>query len=303
MDVIDLFAGCGGMSLGFQQAGHNIVLAVENWDKALECYTENFNHQALSHDLTQVNDTVNLLTPYEFDLIIGGPPCQDFSHAGSRVEGLNANLTVAFAEIVCALHPPCFVFENVDRAQKSESYRKAKAVFTVAGYTLTEVVLNASRCGVPQNRKRFFAIGTTHNPEGQLEVLIENGLDEHPMTIRQYLGNALGIEYYYRHPRNYNRRGIFSVDEPSPTIRGVNRPIPAGYSLHHGDPVQSLDGVRPLTTRERAILQTFPADFILTGSKTNQEQMIGNAVPVNMASYLARCIDLHYQNIQRGVEE
>ena len=108
------------------------------------------------------------------------------------------------------------------------------------------------------------------------------------MTVRDYLGDSLGITYYYRHPRNYNRRGIFSINEPSPTIRGVNRPIPKGYKINSCDPQNiNLKDVRPLTTKERSFIQTFPKDFIFEGTKTDLEQMIGNAVPVNLAKFVA----------------
>ena len=107
-------------------------------------------------------------------------------------------------------------------------------------------------------------------------------------TIRDYLGDEFHTEYYYRHPRSYARRGIFSIDEPSPTVRGVNRPIPPGYPIHAGDATNDLSKVRPLTTLERARIQTFPASFEFSGSKTDLEQMIGNAVPVDLAKYVAK---------------
>jgi DNA (cytosine-5)-methyltransferase 1 len=113
------------------------------------------------------------------------------------------------------------------------------------------------------------------------------------MTIRQYfreIGKDLDIEYYYRHPRSYQRRGIFSIDEPSPTIRGVNRPIPKTYKPHPGDSAPISSAIRPLTTVERSYLQTFPENFIFKGSKTDIEQMIGNAVPVKLAEYVSRCL-------------
>ena len=105
-----------------------------------------------------------------------------------------------------------------------------------------------------------------------------------------YFGNSLGIEYYYRHPRSYARRGVFSIYEPSPTIRGVNRPIPKGYSKHEGDPVDITENLRPLTTKERSLIQTFPESFVFNGTKTNLEQIIGNAVPVKLAEFVANCI-------------
>ncbi len=71
--------------------------------------------------------------------------------------------------------------------------------------------------------------------------------------------------------------------------------MPKGYTLHHNDPADSSDGIRPLTTKERSMVQTFPEDFIFDGSKTNIEQMIGNAIPVNLGKFIASAI-LTYSN-------
>ena len=133
-------------------------------------------------------------------------------------------------------------------------------------------------------------VGKLGEQDGFMDSFFEEGLSNKPMTLRDYFGNTLGIEYYYRHPRSYARRGIFSIDEPSPTVRGVNRPMPDGYEIHANDPVKSKDGIRPLTTKERSLIQTFPAEFQFAGSKTDVEQMIGNAVPVNLAKYMATAI-------------
>jgi DNA (cytosine-5)-methyltransferase 1 len=118
------------------------------------------------------------------------------------------------------------------------------------------------------------------------------------MTIKDYLGNSLGIEHYYRHPRSYQRRGIFSINEPSPTIRGVNRPIPKNYQSHSGDTAPISDKIRSLTTIERSYLQTFPKNFIFEGTKTDLEQMIGNAVPVKLAEYVANCLKEYLESKQ-----
>lgn len=79
------------------------------------------------------------------------------------------------------------------------------------------------------------------------------------------------------------------MDEPSPTIRGVNRPVPQGYTRHPNDP-ECIDGLRPLTTQERAQVQTFPKEFVFNGTKTDLEQIIGNAVPVKLAEFVANRI-------------
>lgn len=291
MKVVDLFCGCGGMSLGFSLAGHEVLAGFDNWDKAIDVYRANFNHPVFKADLNDVDNSVELIRSYGPDMIIGGPPCQDFSSAGKRNEnGGRGDLTVSYAEIVSQVRPQWFVMENVARIVKTQKLAHAKEIFKAAGYSLTQYVLDASFCGVPQARKRFVMIGTLGVNDEFLLPFIEYHLSDKPLTVAEYFGDDIDFQYYYRHPRSYVRRGIFSVDEPSPTIRGVNRPMPKGYSLHPGDPVRSLDGIRALTTMERAMIQTFPKDFIFFGNKTEQEQMIGNAVPVNLGKFIGETI-------------
>lgn len=116
--TIDLFAGCGGLSLGFQNAGFDIFYAFDNWKPAFEVYRDNFNHPISDIDLGNNKnfDEIKSLNP---DIIIGGPPCQDFSSAGKRDETLGrADLTIKFAEIVALSKPEWFVMENVERIKK-----------------------------------------------------------------------------------------------------------------------------------------------------------------------------------------
>lgn len=133
-------------------------------------------------------------------------------------------------------------------------------------------------------------IGRLGAEDNFMSEFIKARLATKEMTVKDYFGSKIDIDYYYRHPRSYAKRGIFSVNEPSPTIRGVNRPIPNGYTIHHNDPVKSLEGIRPLSTTERAMIQTFPETFIFYGSKSEVEQMIGNAVPVNLGRFVASAI-------------
>ena len=165
LHAVDLFAGCGGLSLGFQNAGIEVRAAFELWETAAHCYEQNFKHPVFRADLSDTESAMKLITPYKPDLIIGGPPCQDFSHAGKRIEASRASLTGSFAILVSTIKPPYFVMENVDRAQKSHAYAFARETFKEAGYGLTEVVLDASYCGVPQKRKRFFCIGIKNGKE------------------------------------------------------------------------------------------------------------------------------------------
>lgn len=291
MRVVDLFSGIGGMSLGFIRAGFDLVCAMDFWEEALKVYAKNFDHDLRMVDLSQVEPAISLIQGYSPDLIIGGPPCQDFSSAGKRdEEGGRADLTLAYARIVSSIRPRIFVMENVERITKSKKLQEAKAILQEAGYKFTEMVLDASLCSVPQKRKRFILIGDRELEPDAYRAVLQEGLSTHPMTVREHCGDLIGVDYYYRHPRSYVRRGVFSIDEPSPTIRGVNRPIPQGYRSHQGDRCLDLSRVRSLTTRERSYIQTFPASFILEGSKTALEQMIGNAVPINLAYYIASAI-------------
>ena len=296
LKVIDLFSGCGGLSLGFQNCGLEIVAAFENWQPAINVYQQNFNHPIFDYDLNQLNGNYSIFQKFAPDIIIGGPPCQDFSSAGKRNENLGrGDLSITFAEIVANVRSQWFVMENVALFQKSQKYQQFRQIIKSAGYGVTEKVIDASLCGVPQKRKRFFCIGELGGKDNSLLPYLERHLSTKSTTIRDYLGNSLGIEYYYRHPRSYQRRAIFSIDEPSPTIRGVNRPIPKNYQQHPGDVAPVNADVRPLTTIERSYIQTFPENFIFTGSKTDLEQMIGNAVPVTLAQYVANCILIYRQ--------
>lgn len=292
MAVVDLFCGCGGLSLGFINAGFEVISAYDNWDDAIAVYRANFHHPVHKLDLSDVNLAIQEIAPLGADMIIGGPPCQDFSSAGNRNEDNGrGGLTVCFANIVAGLHPEWFVMENVSRIVQTQKLVQARQIFHEAGYGLTQAVLDASLCGVPQSRKRFVLIGHLGEQDQFMEQTLLDHLADHPMTVAEAFGGNLDFEFYYRHPRSYARRGVFSVHEPSATIRGVNRPVPAGYVLHPNDPVDTLEGIRALTTEERARIQTFPAGFQFLGSRTNQEQMIGNAVPVNLGTYVGQCIN------------
>ena len=290
MRTIDLFCGCGGMSLGFQNAGFDIIAAYDNWARAIEVYKKNFKHPIYQADSTdpRIIDEIIAAKP---DIIIGGPPCQDFSSAGHRNESLGrAVLSVTYSEIVNKARQKLFVMENVPEICKSESLKIVCEQFWEAGYGLTSKVINASFCGVPQTRRRFFLIGYLGAEDGFLTTHLDAHLSDKPMSIYDYLVDSLGVEYYFRIPRSYNRRAVFSIYEPSVTIRGVDRPIPKNYKKHPNDLVEIGALVRGLTPIERSYIQTFPNDFVFDGPKSDLNQMIGNAVPVKLAEYVARAI-------------
>ena len=276
--------------MGFQDAGFSVVASYDNWDPAIEVYRLNFDHPIFKRDLLNTDD-VNDISSNNPDVIIGGPPCQDFSSAGHRNESLGrANLTFSYAEIITKILPRFFVMENVPTIQKSEKLDIIKSQFKEAGYGLSEIVLDASLCGVPQKRKRFFLIGHMGGDDNAVIPYLTKNLASKSMTLHDYFGDSLGFDYYFRVPRSYSRRGIFSIYEPAMTVRGVDRPVPKGYPGHPGDPVPVNDSIRTLTIEERSQFQTFPKNFKYVGSKTVVNQMIGNAVPVKLAYYVANAL-------------
>jgi len=196
MKTVDLFAGCGGMSLGFKRAGYDLALAVDNWEAALRCYQANLKDPYLLLDLSEPDVAVREIRRRvpKAEVVIGGPPCQDFSHAGPRREGARADLTESFARIVAALRPLAYVMENVDRTARSSAYQRARALLKEAGYGVTEAVLDASYYGVPQRRKRFFSIGVLGEVDGFLTLHLMEMREDRPLTLREYMGEELNVE-------------------------------------------------------------------------------------------------------------
>ena len=217
MNTIDLFSGCGGLSLGFEQAGFDVLAAFDNWKPAVDIYKSNFQHPIFESDLADdsIIEHIEELVP---EIIIGGPPCQDFSSAGKRDETLGrADLTLSYAQIIASVKPKWFLMENVERIKKSRILKEAIEIFKKSGYGLTKQILNASYYGVPQRRKRFFLIGRLGGKDNELDYYLSKNQSKKEMTLFDYFGNCLGLEFYYRHPRSYARRGIFSIHAVSYT--------------------------------------------------------------------------------------
>ncbi|SDI50175.1 DNA (cytosine-5)-methyltransferase 1 [Actinokineospora alba] len=162
--MIDLFAGCGGMTSGFVAAGFTPVLAVEHNLHAAATYAANFGEDHVRWaDIATVTDIPRA------DVIIGGPPCQGFSNLGARdVEDPRNKLWKEYLRFVRAARPRAFVIENVDRFLASAEFALLQAETAPGGlladYTLTPGVLLAADFGVPQRRKRAFVIGSRVGP-------------------------------------------------------------------------------------------------------------------------------------------
>lgn len=163
---IDLFAGCGGLSLGFEMAGFTGLLAIDNWKDALTTYVYNRpNARTLCEDLASVNP-YEVKTAYQIsdvDVIIGGPPCQGFSVAGKRIIDDERNqLYKAFVNFVSCFRPKAFVMENVPNILSMGGGTVRDSIikdFECLGYKVSVQVLTASDYGVPQNRRRAVFVG------------------------------------------------------------------------------------------------------------------------------------------------
>lgn len=166
LNVIDLFCGCGGMSLGFEHAGFNILLGVDMWEDALITYRHNhINNNTLCADLSSLSPEVvkEQIKCKSVDLIIGGPPCQGFSIAGKRiVDDKRNSLYKSFVRMVSYFKPKAFVLENVPNILSIGGGTVKDAIvneFSDLGYNVTYKVLLAADYGVPQNRKRAIFVG------------------------------------------------------------------------------------------------------------------------------------------------
>lgn len=268
MRAVELFAGAGGMSLGLMRAGIEVVQAYDSLLPMVETYRRNVGPHIWQHDLKDIFGVAPMIVSLAPDIICGGPPCQDFSPAGERVEGERAALTRAFAMYVCIARPSWFLMENVPQAATSQAWKDARAMLVKAGYGLTETKLNASFYGVPQSRKRLFVVGRLGEQDGFLESALAAARSAEPMTVRDMLGDALG-DAFYAHPRHPGKRGVWSTAEPAPTMRGSSRrPIPPGYQPHPSDaalvaagaffarPYHDGRGVRTLDEPAPAIVRT-----------------------------------------------
>ena len=170
LTVLDLFCGCGGLSLGFQQAGFNVKLGIDAWEDAIKTF--NFTHKSakgivadlFSISPQEISKTTGLDT---VDIIIGGPPCQGFSIAGKRmIDDERNQLYKSFVEFVSFYRPKAFLMENVPNIMsmgKGVIKEQITQDFEKLGYHISSKILMASDFGVPQNRRRAFFIGFKEN--------------------------------------------------------------------------------------------------------------------------------------------
>jgi len=163
--VLDLFCGCGGLSMGFLEQGYDVVAGVDNWDDALRTFGRNHSRSAVVNaDLSQTKSAGLFDAFRPIDVVIGGPPCQGFSISGRRDTTDPRNeLYKGFVRVVRHLRPTAIVLENVPNLVAMAGGAICSAItadFAAMGYDMSYKILLASQLGVPQNRRRVFFVGT-----------------------------------------------------------------------------------------------------------------------------------------------
>ena len=324
MKILSLFSGCGGLDLGFEKAGFDIPIANE-FDKNI-WKTFEVNHpqtKMLKEDIRKI-DAKTL--PKDIDGIIGGPPCQSWSEAGSLkgIEDDRGKLFFEYIRILKSVQPKFFLAENVSGMladRHSEAVKNIIKMFEECGYDVSLTLVNAKDYGVAQERKRVFYIGFRKDlnikfdfPKGSTED------DNNKITLRdiiwdlqdsavpageknQHNPNAINNNEYFigsYSPIFMSRNRVKSWDEQAFTVQASGRQCqihpqaPKMIKVDKND-CRFVEGkenlYRRMTIREVARVQGFPDNFKFVYNNTNDAyKMIGNAVPVNLAYEVACAI-------------
>ena len=323
--VIELFAGCGGMALGFKRAGFRTVLANE-WDRdACDSLRANISDRVLNCAIQEIERFP------EADVVAGGPPCQGFSNLGERVPNDPRNqLWRHYLRCVEQVRPKVFVLENVPPLLKSAEYQELLKIAQGLGYKVEGRVLNAADYGVPQTRKRAIVIGSRIGEPSfpvrtHVDPLKRNLLTQQLpnwRTVRDAIGHVpltpTGINWHigrnptpkslkrYRCIKPGGNRWQLPPDLmpdcwKRKTKGGTDlfgrlwwdRPsVTIRTEFYKPEKGRYLHPVahRPITHHEAALLQSFPEDFVFCGSKISVGIQIGNAVPPALGYAIAQHI-------------
>lgn len=169
-NIIDLFAGVGGLSYGFSKMPQFDIIAANEIEKDISiAYTLNHpNVKMFNCDINELNEEtlLNALDEKKVDIVVGGPPCQSYSTLGKRQMDARANLFMQYKRILAILNPKAFIFENVVgilSMDKGRLFQQIKSEFEELGYVLKHCVLDAVDFGVPQHRERVILVGFKNN--------------------------------------------------------------------------------------------------------------------------------------------
>lgn len=322
--AIDLFAGIGGIRLGFENAFDNEIATVfvSEWDKyAVQTYTDNF------HDSFEVEGDITKIDEKDipsFDICLAGFPCQAFSLAGKR-QGFNDDYRgmcrgTLFQEVVriCDYHRPAVIFcENVKGLlihDHGNTFNIIQKAFQQIGYNVYYKVLNSKDFGVPQNRERIYIVcfrkdidsSNFHFPEEkETKARLKDILEPSPISPKYYLSTTY-VQTLRKHKQRHEAKGhgfgfeIRPLDGIAGAIvcggMGRERNLIIDHRKHSMTPVTKIKGtinsedIRKLTPRELARLQGFPDSYNLTVSDTQLYKQFGNTVTVNVIEAIAEQI-------------
>lgn len=289
--VLDLFAGCGGLSLGFEAAGYKTI-GYEMDSAATNTYNRN---------LTGKCDAIKLDLDFHYphaEIVIGGPPCQPFSVGGNQ-KGIKDSRDgfPIFIDAVRKLNPSVFMFENVRGLLYSNRwyFEIVLEELQKLGYIIEFKLLNAVNYGVPQNRERLFVFGHRAKfefPKPHIgKVTVENAIGDIMLTIppeSKFLTASMDtyVANYEKASSCINPRDLYA-DKPARTLTCRNLAGATGDMQR----VKLKDGRRRrLLHREAARLQSFPDWFEFEGNETQRYNQIGNAVPPLLAYQIAQSL-------------
>ena len=302
MKVVSIFAGAGGLDLGFKSAGHTIVWANDFDADSCETYRKNIGDHIHCGDIAlfDPNDLP------DFDILIGGFPCQGFSRANvnKKVGDDRNNLYLHVIRFLKAKQPKFFCLENVRgilTLNKGKDFEEIQSALTELGYTVQFKVLNAADFGVPQSRVRVIIVGIrndlasrfifqypepTHSRNGDESrekwVSISSALEGiGEPDVATNLLNHICSKYKVTN-RDFTGHRKTDPQKPSPTI------LARGNGGGGVCAIQHPRNHRRLSVRESAIMQTFPLDFEFYGSLSSMYRQVGNAVPVKLAHQIAQ---------------
>lgn len=310
LKVASMFCGCGGMDLGilggFEYLGkkyaklpYEIVYALDNDEYCTKIYNDNFKHKCVVQDIK----SLDIASLPDFDVLIGGFPCQSFSISAQNPPrlGYKDERGMLFFEMVKILrerHPRFFIAENVKgllSANKGKAFPMIIEEFETAGYKVVHKLLNAEEYGVPQRRQRVVIVGfrdeddynrftypTSINNRKTLGDVIDLSADNDD----KWFFSQKAVDGMMSVREKMNKGRVQNLDEPCNTISSHL----AKVSLNSTDPVRFVnDRYRRFTPRECARIQSFPDSFVLDSvSEARQYKAIGNAVPPVMMWYIAK---------------
>lgn len=305
--VLDLFAGCGGLSLGFEAAGYRTI-GYECVEATVDSYNRNLSGSCTCDMLTVGYDYAEI---DKIGIVIGGPPCQPFSRIGNQkgIDDARDGFPI-FIDAIKRIQPKVFLFENVQNILGRHKWyfdlilKELRAL----GYIVEYRVLNAVNFGVPQNRERVITVGHKSFfsfPKEELKRVtvgeaIGDSMNEYDQSSRFLTPEQdKYIQVYEEKSHCINPRDLYA-DRPARTLTCRNL---AGATSDM-QRVKLPDGRRRrITQREAARLQSFPDWFEFSGNETQQFTQIGNAVPPLLAYKLAQAVKSTYAQQKRSEEE